>query len=102
MADPKLTLDEVRKVAHLARLALADGEDETMRAQLEQILAYMAELDAVDVSGVEPTYHAIPLDAPLRADVIRPSLPRDEALSAAPAAEEGGFAVPKVLDGDAA
>jgi aspartyl-tRNA(Asn)/glutamyl-tRNA(Gln) amidotransferase subunit C len=101
MAEPKLTLDEVRRVARLARLALTDTEAETMRAQLEQILGYMAELDAVDVSAVEPTYHAIPLDAPLRPDVVRPGLPREEALAAAPATEAGGFAVPKVLEGDA-
>jgi aspartyl-tRNA(Asn)/glutamyl-tRNA(Gln) amidotransferase subunit C len=101
MAEPKLTLDEVRRVARLARLALTDAEAETMRAQLEHILGYMAELDAVDVSAVEPTYHAIPLDAPLRPDVVRPGLPREEALAAAPATEAGGFAVPKVLEGDA-
>lgn len=100
MAEPKLTLEEVKKVAHLARLALAEEEADTMRAQLEQILTYMAELDAVDVSEVEPTYHAIPLDAPLRADVIRPSLPREEAIGGAPAEEAGGFAVPKVLEGE--
>lgn len=100
MGDPKLTLDEVRKVAHLARLAVSDDEAETLRAQLAQILGYMAELDALDVSGVEPTYHAIPMDAPLRKDTARPSLPREEALAAAPASEAGGFAVPKVLEGE--
>jgi aspartyl-tRNA(Asn)/glutamyl-tRNA(Gln) amidotransferase subunit C len=100
MAEPKLTLEEVRKVARLARLALTDDEADTMRAQLEQILTYMAELDGVDVSGVEPTYHAIPMDAPLRPDVIRPGLPREEALAAAPASEAGGFAVPKVMEGE--
>ncbi|MFW6050674.1 MAG: Asp-tRNA(Asn)/Glu-tRNA(Gln) amidotransferase subunit GatC [Myxococcota bacterium] len=100
MADPKLTLDEVRKVAHLARLAVSDQEAETMRAQLAQILDYMAELDAIDVSGVEPTYHSVSMNAPLRRDVVRPSLPREETLAAAPASEAGGFAVPKVLEGE--
>lgn len=100
MAEPKLTLAEVRKVAHLARLALSDDEVEPMRAQLAEILEYMAELDAIDVASVEPTYHSIPMDAPLRRDVARPCLPREEALAAAPAAEAGGFAVPKVLEGE--
>ncbi|MFW5920516.1 MAG: Asp-tRNA(Asn)/Glu-tRNA(Gln) amidotransferase subunit GatC [Polyangiales bacterium] len=100
MADPKISLDEVRHVAELARLELSDDEAQTMRAQLDDILRYMAELDAVDVEGVEPTYHAIPMDAPLRRDVVQPSLPREETLAAAPAQAEGGFAVPRVLEVD--
>lgn len=100
MAEPKLTLQEVRKVAHLARIAVSDEEAETMRAQLAQILDYMAELDALDVSDVQPTYHSIPMDAPLRRDDVRPGLPREEALAAAPASEAGGFAVPKVMEGE--
>ncbi|MFW5924602.1 MAG: Asp-tRNA(Asn)/Glu-tRNA(Gln) amidotransferase subunit GatC [Myxococcota bacterium] len=100
MAEPKLTLQEVRKVAHLARIAVSEEEAETMRAQLAQILDYMAELDAIDVSEVQPTYHSIPMDAPLRRDDVRPSLPREEALAAAPASEAGGFSVPKVMEGE--
>jgi aspartyl-tRNA(Asn)/glutamyl-tRNA(Gln) amidotransferase subunit C len=50
---------------------------------------------------VPPTSHAVPLDAALREDIVRDSLPRSELLAAAPATEAGAFAVPKVLEGDA-
>jgi aspartyl-tRNA(Asn)/glutamyl-tRNA(Gln) amidotransferase subunit C len=97
----KINAAQVRHVAKLARLALSDAELETMRAQLSRILGYVAALDALDVADVPPTSHAVPLDAALRADIVRDSLPRSELLAAAPATEAGAFAVPKVLEGDA-
>jgi aspartyl-tRNA(Asn)/glutamyl-tRNA(Gln) amidotransferase subunit C len=100
MAETRITLDEVRHVAELARLSLDEDELETMRSQLDAILDYMAKLDELDVSKIDPTFYSVPLDAPLRPDELRPSLRRDEALAAAPASKDGGFAVPKVLDGD--
>jgi aspartyl-tRNA(Asn)/glutamyl-tRNA(Gln) amidotransferase subunit C len=60
----------------------------------------MAALDGVDVARVEPTFHPIPMAAPLRADQLQPSLSQADALAAAPETEHGGFAVPKVLEGD--
>jgi aspartyl-tRNA(Asn)/glutamyl-tRNA(Gln) amidotransferase subunit C len=100
----RLTLDQVRHVAQLAALELDEAEARTLCDDLGSILDHMAALDALDVSGIEPTFHplqtAAPL-APLREDRVQPSLSRDEALAAAPASEHGGFAVPKVLDGDA-
>ncbi len=98
MSEPKISLEEVKRVAKLARLALSDEDARTMQAQMDAILGYMAELDALDVSNVTPTFHAVPMNAPLRADVVARSLPIDEALAAAPEAEAGGFAVPKVLE----
>jgi aspartyl-tRNA(Asn)/glutamyl-tRNA(Gln) amidotransferase subunit C len=95
----RISLDEVKKVAALARLALDDGELAAMQAQLDRILDYMKELDAVDVTGVPPTYHAPALAAALRADVPVPSLHRDEVLAAAPRHDAGAFAAPKVLEG---
>ncbi|HEX7477671.1 MAG TPA: Asp-tRNA(Asn)/Glu-tRNA(Gln) amidotransferase subunit GatC [Polyangiales bacterium] len=100
MAQPKITLDAVRHVSRLAALSLAPDEQERMCRELDKILGFMAELDKLDVSGVEPTFHAVPMRAQLRPDVVVPSLPRDELLQAAPAQESGAFAVPKVLDGD--
>jgi aspartyl-tRNA(Asn)/glutamyl-tRNA(Gln) amidotransferase subunit C len=94
----KIGIDEVQRVARLARLALSDDEAERMRAQLDSILGYVAEIDALDVAGVEPTFHTVPLAAPLRPDVVVPSLPRAEALLGAPKTDEGGFAVQKVLE----
>ncbi|MGD8858581.1 MAG: Asp-tRNA(Asn)/Glu-tRNA(Gln) amidotransferase subunit GatC [Myxococcales bacterium] len=96
----RLTLDDVHHVARLAALEIDEDEARDMCEQLGSILGYMEALDVPDVSGVEPTFHPVAMPAPLRADEVQPSLPRDEALSQAPASEEGGFAVPKVLDGD--
>lgn len=98
MGEPKITLDEVLRVAALARLELSEDEAREMQAQLDSILGYIAELDALDVSAVEPTFHSIPMDAPLRPDVPVPCSDRDEILAQAPQSEAGGFAVPLVLE----
>jgi len=98
MARP--TLEQVRHVAHLAALELTDPEAAVLCDELGAILEHMAALDVVDVAGVEPTFHPIPMAASLRADVLEPSLPRSEALAAAPETEHGGFAVPRVMEGD--
>ncbi len=100
MAEPKITLDEVLHVAELARLQLSDDEARQMQAQLDSILGYLAELDELDVSEVEPTFHSIPMDAPLRRDVQVPCSDRSEILAEAPETEAGGFAVPLVLEVD--
>lgn len=99
MSDPKITSEEVRRVAALARLALSEEEVQPMRTNLDAILGYVAELDGLDLEGVEPTFHAVPMTCPLRPDTVRPSLEREDALAAAPAVEAGGFAVPRVLEG---
>src|SRR5512143_2313736 len=98
MSRNALTLDQVRHVAKLARLALGDEELAAMQAQLARILDYVAELDALDVRDVPPTSHAVPMHTPLREDVPHASLPREEVLAGAPASDGGGFAVPKVME----
>lgn len=70
-----------------------------MQRELDAILGFMAELDGVDVSDVPPAFQTLG-HVPLRADVVVPGLDREELLAAAPASEQGGFAVPKVLEGD--
>ena len=96
----RLTLEQVRHVAQLAALELTEDEARAMCDDLGSILDHMAALEAIDVAGVEPTFHPIRMAAPLRADRLTPSLPQAEALAAAPEHEHGGFAVPKVLEGD--
>ncbi len=98
MSTKTITTEEVRKVAGLARLALSDEEAKQYQAQLSNILSYVAQLDEVDVSDIEPAEHAALKAA--RADVVLPSLSRDEVLAQAPASEAGGIAVPKVMDGN--
>ena len=96
-----LTLDEVQRVARLAALELSDSEAQALAHDLASILDFIATLDTVDVTGVEPTTHPIALDGPLRADrVVPPPISRAALLAAAPETEHGAFAVPKVLDGD--
>jgi aspartyl-tRNA(Asn)/glutamyl-tRNA(Gln) amidotransferase subunit C len=99
MSEHKITLPEVRRVAALARLAMSDDQLASMQSDMDAILGYMAELDELDVSAVEPTFHAVPIALPLRPDSVARSLPVAEALSQAPEAEASGFAVPKVMEG---
>ena len=100
MSESKISLEEVLHVARLARLELSEAEARQMQAELDSILGYIEELDALDVSSVEPTFHAIPMSAPLRRDVPVPCSDRAEILEEAPQAEGGGFAVPLVLEVD--
>jgi len=98
MADAKITLAQVLHVAKLARLKLSDEEARQMQRQLDAILGYMEGLDELDVSEVPPTFHSIPMDAPMRRDVPEPCSDRSEILAQAPESAEGGFAVPLVLE----
>ncbi len=94
----KLSLEEVRHVAALARLALTGEEEERYRHQLSAILDAMERLRALDTDSVEPTSHAIALEGVLREDVVVPSLPPDKALANAPAKVGTSFAVPKIIE----
>lgn len=96
----RISLDEVRKVAKLARLSLSEEELERMRGDLDGILDWMTALSKLDTSGVEPTFHAIEMSAALRADEPTQGLRRVEALRAAARSDQGGFAVPKVKEGE--
>ncbi|MDP1572528.1 MAG: Asp-tRNA(Asn)/Glu-tRNA(Gln) amidotransferase subunit GatC [Vicinamibacterales bacterium] len=94
-----LSPEEVARVAALAHLDLTDDEVVLFGRQLADILGYVAEIQAVDTSGVLPTAHVldrVPLD---RADEPRPTLPREEALANAPEAAQasGLFKVPRVI-----
>lgn len=89
---------DVKYVAHLARLALTPEEEQKLGAQLGNILGYVEKLKAVDVTGVEPTAQAFPLDNVTRPDEVGASLPREEALRNAPAKANGLFVVPKIVE----
>ena len=100
MGDSRISVKQVEQVAKLASLRLSPDEVAGMSEQLGAIVDYMATLDDLDVSEVEPTFHPVPLQAPARPDEVTPSAPRERYLEAAPKSEAGGFAVPKVLDGE--
>jgi len=89
---------DIHSTASLARLALTPEEEERFGAQLGDVLAYMRQLDEVDVHGVEPMAHAVPLSNVARSDVVRPSLPSEDALSQAPARLNGLFIVPRIVE----
>jgi aspartyl-tRNA(Asn)/glutamyl-tRNA(Gln) amidotransferase subunit C len=89
---------DVRYIAHLARLELTDEEAALFQAQLGQILAYVDQLKQLDVSGIEPTAHAVPRVNVMRPDEPRPGLSREEALANAPAQTNGLFLVPKIVE----
>jgi len=98
----EITRAEVAHLARLARLALADDELDRLASQLDVILGAVAQIGEVtDAADVPPTTHAVPLENVTRPDEVRPSLPRDEVLAGAPAAEDGRFRVPRILDEDA-
>jgi aspartyl-tRNA(Asn)/glutamyl-tRNA(Gln) amidotransferase subunit C len=97
---PALTLEDVRKVARLARLALDEEKLRRLTPQLESILEYVAKIREVDVSGVPAMAHALPLANVLRADVVEPSLPIERVLQNAPETDGRFFKVPKILGGD--
>ena len=97
----QISRDEVAHLARLARLALTETELDEFAGQLDAILTHVSQIQAVDVTGVEPT------DSPLRdafkdvdgtrADATVPSLTQQEALAEAPEAVDGRFAVPQIL-----
>ena len=89
---------DIKYVAHLARLHLTPDEEKKLGAQLGNILGYIEKLNQLDVSGGEPTAHAVPMVNVTRPDEIRPSLPHEEALRNAPAPANGLFMVPKIVE----
>jgi aspartyl-tRNA(Asn)/glutamyl-tRNA(Gln) amidotransferase subunit C len=93
-----LTVEEVRKIALLARLQLSEAELQRYAQQLSAVLDYAARLGEVDTSDIPPTATVLPLTAPLRLDEVRPSSPPELLLSNAPSSEAGMFRVPRVLE----
>ena len=98
--QPEITPEQVRHVAKLARLHLDEPQLQRLEGQLESILEYVAKLREVDVTGVEPLAHALPLTNVLREDVVEPSLPLEKVLQNAPESDGPFFKVPKVIGGD--
>ena len=92
-----LRREDVAKVAALARLRLSDEELDTFTSQLAQILEHANDIAALSLEDVAPTAHPFDLINVVREDVIQPCLSRDEVLAMAPDAEDGRFAVPRIM-----
>ena len=97
---PGISIEEVRQVAHLARLQLSDDELSVLQGELSALLEHVARITQLDTEGVPPTAHPLPLFNVLRLDEPRSGLTPAEALAAAPAVDRCRFSVPSIL-GDA-
>lgn len=97
----RISRDDVAHLARLARLAVTDQELDTFAGQLDVILGAVARVGEVAAADIPPTSHAVPMTNVFRPDEVRPSLPRDAVLAAAPAVEDDKFRVPRILTDEA-
>jgi aspartyl-tRNA(Asn)/glutamyl-tRNA(Gln) amidotransferase subunit C len=90
--------DTVRRIAHLARIAVAEGEVEHLKGELNAILAFVEQLSEVNVEGVEPMTSVTPMAMKKRTDEVTDGGIPDDIVRNAPATEEHYFLVPKVVE----
>jgi len=88
----------VRRIAHLARVAVTDAEVPHLQSEINAILAFVEDLAKVDVEGVEPMTSVIPMKLPMREDVVTDGEIQALILANAPLSEDGFFLVPKVVE----
>ncbi|GEM05088.1 aspartyl/glutamyl-tRNA(Asn/Gln) amidotransferase subunit C [Halolactibacillus miurensis] len=93
-----ISKDQVRHVAHLARLAVSEEEVDRMTKQLGDIIHYAELLNELDTTGVEPTTHVLDLKNVMRKDEPRKWITREDALKNAPDQKDGQFKVPTILE----
>jgi len=94
----KITREEVRRVAVLARLQLSPQEEETLTGQLDKILQYMEKLNKLDTANVEPLAHVVDIVNVFREDRVANQPSTDALLANAPAREKDFFKVPKIIE----
>ena len=95
----RISADDVRKAAKVARLNLPDDKIATYTGQLESILGYVSQLEQVDTTGVPETTRAVEVTNVTRQDGVNPTPVREEILNQAPQREGDFFRVPKILAG---
>jgi aspartyl-tRNA(Asn)/glutamyl-tRNA(Gln) amidotransferase subunit C len=93
-----LTLADVHRIAHLARIEITDEQAAATAAQLNDIFAMIEQISRVDATGVAPMTHPLDGAQRLREDVVEPPPDRDELLRNAPAQQQGLFLVPRVIE----
>lgn len=93
-----LSVEDVAKIAHLARLAVEPQQTEALGRELSNILDLVAQMDSVDTDSVTPMAHPLEMAQRLREDVVSEEDRRDSYQSNAPAVENGLFLVPKVIE----
>ncbi len=93
-----VNLSAVRRIAHLARIAVSEADIPHLQGEINAILKFVEALDAVDVDGVEPMTSVIPMHLPMREDVVTDGDIAPLVLANAPLTEDGFFVVPKVIE----
>ncbi|MBS3935380.1 MAG: Asp-tRNA(Asn)/Glu-tRNA(Gln) amidotransferase subunit GatC [Sulfuritalea sp.] len=93
-----LSLDDVSRIARLARIEISPAETEQTRDQLNHILAFVEQLQAVDTTGIEPMAHAVDVVQRLRPDAVTEADRRDAFQAIAPETEAGLYLVPRVVE----
>ncbi|HZC46934.1 MAG TPA: Asp-tRNA(Asn)/Glu-tRNA(Gln) amidotransferase subunit GatC [Candidatus Acidoferrum sp.] len=98
MADAKITLEQVRHVALLARLELSSDDEQRLRADMDEMLAYVDKLNELDTKDVAPTTQVGEAGTPMRDDEVTNRPDPDAMLANAPSRERGYFKVPKIIE----
>lgn len=93
-----VTIEDVRKAAHLARLSFSAEEEARLADELSRILSYVEKLNELPTEGIPPTSHVLPIRNVFREDAVVPPLPQEELLANAPSKWRGFFRVPKVIE----
>src|SRR5436309_13520397 len=93
-----LSLDEVRRIAQLARIGVSDAEARTVLVQLNDIFELIGRMQKVDTEGVEPMSHGQDLKLRLREDIVTEPDQRKQFLSLPPSSKQGLYLVPKVIE----
>src|SRR3954470_8656163 len=94
----RITMDEVKHVANLARLAITEEEAEKFTNQLDAIISFAEQLNELDTDHVEPTSHVLDIKNVMREDIAKPGLPVEEVLKNAPDHENGQIRVPSIIE----
>ncbi|WP_096201804.1 Asp-tRNA(Asn)/Glu-tRNA(Gln) amidotransferase subunit GatC [Bacillus sp. FJAT-45350] len=94
----RITKDEVKHVANLARLSVTEEEAELFTKQLDAIITFAEQLNELDTEGIEPTTHVLNIQNVLREDEVRESLPVEEVLKNAPDQQDGQVKVPSIME----
>ena len=94
----RITMDEVKHVANLARLAITEEEAEKLTNELDAIISFAEELNELDTENVLPTSHVLDMKNIFREDVSKPGLPVEEVLKNAPDHENGQIKVPAIIE----
>lgn len=94
----RISEDQVKHVAHLARLAITEEETEMLTNQLDKIITFAEQLNELDTDNVEPTAHVLEIKNVMREDRAQQGLPREEVLKNAPEHQDGQIKVPGIME----